>query len=185
MLIACSSPAAAQTPPPPPAVTASASADAMLEADRAEEARLEAEKRKLEEALDGPGPATRPGYLWQLVQTFFFLIVVCLLAYLVLGKGLPKLLSLSPGAARGMMAAPPRGVVEVIDRLPLDPRRALLVVRVGGSHFLIGVSEQGMSMLARLDESQLGAIQDLPAGSASLWSKFQGLLGQKIDKEGT
>lgn len=120
----------------------------------------------------------------KLLQMMFVLGLVCVLAYLVLGKGLPKLMSLSPAARRGMIAAPPRGVVEVVDRLPLDPRRSLVVVRVGKSYFLVGVSEQGMTLLSRLDDPILEGLSGEKVESGSFLGRFQGILNKRMDKEG-
>ena len=69
---------------------------------------------------------------------------VCLLAYLVLGKLLPRVLRVPAPSASGRL-------LSVVDRLAIDPRRSILVIRMGEHHFLVGNAENGMSMLARLD----------------------------------
>lgn len=84
----------------------------------------------------------------QLVQTFVEMVTVlaavCLLAYLLLAKALPRLL-------RVPMPTASHRLLSVVDRLPLDPKRSILVVAMGEQHFLVGSSEEGLSLLARLD----------------------------------
>jgi hypothetical protein len=53
------------------------------------------------------------------------------------------------------------GTIEVIATTPLGPNRALHLVRVGGQRFLVGVTEQSVSPLTRVDDDDdldMGAI---------------------------
>lgn len=62
------------------------------------------------------------------------------------------------GAARG-------GLLEVVARLPLEPRRSLYVVRVAERTLLLGTSEMGLSMLSELGELPRGAPSASPSGT--------------------
>ena len=107
------------------------------------------------EALDRTFAETEGPYEFDgpsLSATFFKMIVVlsgvCLLAYLVVGKLLPRVLNVPlPTAGRRIMS--------VVDRLPIDHKSSLLIVRMGEQHFLISHSEQGMNLVARLDDSEV------------------------------
>lgn len=157
--------------------------------EAAEQRRLERVRAELEAA--GPDSPTNTGqqgmpksYVAQLIQTVLMLAATCALAYLLLGKLLPKLLGMTTAGRRAMIATPARGVLSVVDRLPLDPRRALLVVKVGDEHFLIGVAEQSMTLLARLDDSSFAAADAQPEGGGKLLGSFARLLERRMDKEG-
>ena len=64
----------------------------------------------------------------------------------------------------------------VIDRVELEPRRALYVVRVGQQAFLIGAAEGGIRKLAEIDADELPEGQPVP-------SAFAKLLRKKVEKE--
>jgi flagellar biogenesis protein FliO len=97
----------------------------------------------------GQTPSAEPKSLFQaIVQMVFVLGAICLLAYLVLGKMLPKLMRIEQPVAQ-------RRIVSVIDRLPLDQRRSILVMRIGGLYFLVGVTEHGISLISRLDSDDV------------------------------
>lgn len=92
-------------------------------------------------------PSADRDYIASLLRTMLALAAVCGLAYLLLGKLLPKLMKIAPANATG--------IISVVDRLPLDQRRAVYVIRAGQSYFLVGITDQGMTMLSRLDESDV------------------------------
>ena len=108
---------------------------------------------------------------------------VCLLAYLLLGKLLPKFLQMNPALRRSMTATMPQGLVEVIDRLPLDARRSVYVIKVKNECFLVGTTEQSMTMLSKLDLSESEANQDdSESKNGSGLSRFAGLLKKQSSK---
>jgi flagellar biogenesis protein FliO len=55
----------------------------------------------------------------------------------------------------GRRLAAPRAqgapLIDVVARVPLEPRRALYVIEVGGKALLLGASELGLSVLSELD----------------------------------
>ncbi len=188
--------ARAQVPDPAAPTTASTTtAGPDAEARAREEAILAAEQRRLdalrqqyEEAGPDRGAAAEQGvprsYVAQLLQTVLMLVAICALAYLLLGKLLPKFLGMTAVGRRAMIAAPAQGLLHVVDRLPLDPRRMLMVVRVGEEHFLVGVADQSMTLLARLDDSSFAEALEAGDRGAKLLGPFARLLERRMDKEG-
>jgi flagellar biogenesis protein FliO len=84
---------------------------------------------------------------WTLVRTLVVLAMVVGLAWLTLNVGLRKLLGIRAGTGGSM--------VRVLERVALDPRRALFVVEAGGEVLLIGGGEGSLSLLAKLDPGQI------------------------------
>jgi flagellar protein FliO/FliZ len=78
-----------------------------------------------------------------LFQTFVTLVLVCGLAFLVLW------------GARRLGIGRPSGSVKLVGHLPLDARRAIYLVKVGGHVFVVGVAEGGMTKLGELPESEV------------------------------
>jgi len=83
-----------------------------------------------------------------LVTSLVVLVGVCLAAFVVvrvLGR------FLATGRARGAH------LLDVVARVPLEPRRSLYVVDVAGKSLLVGTSEMGLSVLTELDASAVRA----------------------------
>ncbi|HEX4418000.1 MAG TPA: flagellar biosynthetic protein FliO [Kofleriaceae bacterium] len=81
-----------------------------------------------------------------LVTSLLVLGGVCVAAFVVV-RLLGRLLS--TGRARGAH------LLDVIARLPLEPRRSLYVVQVAGKTLLVGTSEMGLSVLSELDAGEV------------------------------
>jgi len=71
---------------------------------------------------------------------------VCIAAFVVV-RVVGRLLA--TGRARGAH------LLDVVARLPLEPRRSLYVVEAAGKMLLIGTSEMGLSVLSELDREQV------------------------------
>ena len=81
-----------------------------------------------------------------LVTSLLVLGGVCIAAFVVVrvvGR------FLATGRARGAH------LLDVVARLPLEPRRSLYVVEAAGKTLLIGTSEMGLSVLTELDREQV------------------------------
>ena len=65
-------------------------------------------------------------------------------------------------AARRVGIGRPSGPLSIAGRLVLDPRRAIYLVRVADSIYVIGASEAGLAKLGELDPKSLGTVE--PAG---------------------
>jgi flagellar protein FliO/FliZ len=87
-------------------------------------------------------PEAPSGYGWLLLRALLALAAVCLLAYVVL-RFLSKRVY---GTAAG------GGLMRVVARLPLEPRRSLYLVEVAGRYLLVGLGENGApTTLAEID----------------------------------
>ena len=81
-----------------------------------------------------------------LLRTFFFLGLVCLLIYFLLRKVLPRLVQM-PGVRNR--------TVKIIERLPLDQKKSLVVVEIQDKAFLLGCSENSINILMELDREKI------------------------------
>jgi flagellar protein FliO/FliZ len=101
--------------------------------------------------------ASPGGYGTALLQTLFALAGVCVLAWVVLRWG----------AQRGFGTGRLGGNVRVVERIPLDPRRALYVVKAGERVLLLGVGDGAApTLLTELDPAMLPAPTTNAAGTS-------------------
>ena len=70
------------------------------------------------------------------------------------------------------------GPLELVGRLPLDARRAVYLVRVGATIYVVGASEAGIAKLGEVAEGTL----DLPAQDTDKLS-FREVLGRAFGKK--
>jgi flagellar protein FliO/FliZ len=83
-----------------------------------------------------------------LVTSLLVLGAVCVVAFVavrVFGRWL------ATGRTRGAH------LLDVVARVPLEPRRSLYVVEVAGKTLLVGTSEMGLSVLTELDAAEVKA----------------------------
>jgi flagellar biogenesis protein FliO len=85
-------------------------------------------------------------YAGYLLETFVTLLAVCGLAFVVLY------------GARRLGIGRPRGPIQLVGQLPLDARRAIYLVQVGGQVLVIGASEAGITKLGEVLASELPAV---------------------------
>ena len=85
-----------------------------------------------------------------LVQTLLALAAVCVLAWVVLRWG----------ARRGLGLGASRGQVRVLERVPLDARRSLFLVKVGTRTLLVGTGDGAAPNVLR--ELEAGEVPELP-----------------------
>jgi flagellar biogenesis protein FliO len=101
-----------------------------------------------------------------LVETFVTLVVVCGLAFVVLY------------GARRMGIGRARGPIELVGQLPLDARRSIYLVRVGGEGgqvLVVGVGEGGFTKLGEVAASALPAtLVPEPAAFADVFARVLG-----------
>lgn len=104
-----------------------------------------------------------------LITSLVVLAAVCVAAFFVvrfLGR------FLSTGRARGAH------LLDVVARVPLEPRRSLYVVDVAGKTLLVGTSEMGLSVLSELDRGEVRArIVEKPTFAElvrNAWAKRRG-----------
>lgn len=82
---------------------------------------------------------------WMLIRTLLVLGAVVASIYLTLNVGLRRLMGLQ-GAVPGKQT-----VVSVVERLTLDPKRVLFVVKAADEYLLLGGGEAGLQLLSKLD----------------------------------
>ncbi len=82
---------------------------------------------------------------WMLVKSCFALGLVIALTYLSLNFGLRRMMGLKGGPFAGRA-----GLVTVIERVPLDPKRSMFVVKAAGEYLLVGGGED-LQLIAKLD----------------------------------
>lgn len=77
---------------------------------------------------------------------------------------------------------PQRGMIELLHYQALGPKRGLAVVRVTGEYLLIGVGDQSVSMLTKLEgddveEALKQATVQMQVGEGTLADRLRSLLG--------
>jgi len=94
-------------------------------------------------------PNETPMSFWvsNLVRTMLVLGFVVLLAYLLLNKGLGRLMKLTGTSVSGKH-------MTLIERTALDQKHSLFLVEVEGRRFVVGTSEHGTNLIAALDEKR-------------------------------
>ncbi|MBE2250979.1 MAG: flagellar biosynthetic protein FliO [Myxococcus sp.] len=112
------------------------------------------------------------GLGWALVRTLVVLAMVVVLAWFSLNVVLRRVMGLGPAAGR-------RGIVNVVERVPLDQKRTLYVVRAGDEVLLLGGSDLSVTFLTKLDAGVLEQSAAKPAGQVALSPFLQRLLGRK------
>ena len=154
-------PAAAPAPAAAPVPTQAAPQRAVAPGDT--DAALDQALGLQPKGEDGEAPASLG---LQLVQTLVTLALVLGLVYLVLNVGLRKLMG---GAAA---ASPAGGLVAVVARMPLEPRRTLYVLKAAGEYLLVASSESGVAFLAKLDAAEAERLRGAAAQPPAAMSPF-------------
>ncbi len=83
-------------------------------------------------------------YAGYLIETFVTLVAVCALST-----------TSYSGVRVGWESGRPRGPIELWGHLPLDARRGIYLVKVGGQVLVVGVGEGGFTKLGELPASEL------------------------------
>ena len=91
------------------------------------------------------------------LKTILMLCVVLAFAYLLLGKGLPKLMSKTIQNSR----------MRIIERLPLDQKRSVFLVEVDNTTYLLGGSDQNLQLIDTLQKETPDFQSKLDAQKAS------------------
>ncbi len=165
---AAPAPVAAEVKPPPATPEAAPAPEATASERRAAREELERELGGGDAASD---ESTGMGFM--LVRTFVVLAVVILSIYLTLNFGLRRLMGL-----KGPVGS--SGVVTVLERVPLDQRRALFVVKAGGEYLLVGGAEGALSLLCKLAPEEVERAQRERSAKALQLSPFlQKLLSRR------
>lgn len=108
---------------------------------------------------------------WTLARTALVLGIVVSLIYLTLNVGLRKLLGIKPATSHGL--------VTVLERVTLDQKRALFVVRAGSEVLLLGGSDSNLELITKLDPAEVERLQSQPAAPLTMSPLLQKLLGAR------
>lgn len=101
-------------------------------------------------------------YTGYLVETFFTLVVVCVIAFGVLY------------GARRLGVGRASGSIRLVGQLPLDARRAVYLVRIGEQVIVVGASEGGLTKLGEMPASAVPAeLTPKPLRFADILAKVQ------------
>ncbi|MBL91977.1 MAG: hypothetical protein CMH56_09235 [Myxococcales bacterium] len=90
-------------------------------------------------------------------KTILMLLVVLLVAYVLLGKGLPKLMNRTMQNNR----------MKVLERLPLDQKRMLFLVEVDGQTYLLGGADGQVSLIDKSETAETNFEQKLKLQKAA------------------
>ena len=129
----------------------------------------------LAQAVDSGGSDENTGgLLWTLARTFLVLTLVIVLVYVTLNFGLRRLMGL-----RGLGGGQ-RSAVVVLERIALDPKRTLFVLKAGKEFLLVAAGEAGMSLLTKLDPEEMALLRPDPPSDQPPQSPFlQRLLSRR------
>ena len=108
-------------------------------------------------------------YAGYMVETFVTLLAVCGLAFVVLY------------GARRLGIGRPRGPIQLVGQLPLDARRAIYLVQVGGQVLVVGASEAGITKLGEIAAKELPEAE--PADGAPFANVLARVLGAARPKK--
>lgn len=134
-----------------------------------EQARLRAEAAELDRLAQTRAPREDLDLGASLVQMTLSMGAVALLAYLLLGKLLPRLMRVKPATEAGRL-------LTVVDRMPIDQRRSLMIVRMGERYLLLGVADQNIGLLSQLEPDEVqAALLNAPSPEAP-WTRLGRLL---------
>jgi flagellar biosynthetic protein FliO len=123
--------------------------------------------------LQATDAAVPGGYGELLVSSLLVLGVVCVVAWLVVRYG-----------GRWLAAGQAGRGVEVLARVPLEPRRSLFVIEAAGKTLLLGTSEMGLTVLAELDGAVFRAEAGQRAKGGGLAALVQAALERRRGKGG-
>lgn len=90
------------------------------------------------------------GYGMMLFRMVLMLGAVCAFAMVTLRWGIKRLTQLQRTGQS----------IEVVSRAVIEPRRAIMVVRIGTRHLIVGTGEQGMTSLGELSGEEVSALRE-------------------------
>lgn len=89
---------------------------------------------------------SEPSYIWSLIKLLLAMVVVLALAVLFIKYLLPRFFW-------GKIKQNSR--IKILERVGLEPRKALYIVEVGSKRALVGTSDQRIEKIFDLEESDL------------------------------
>ncbi|RYZ38480.1 MAG: hypothetical protein EOO71_23760 [Myxococcaceae bacterium] len=156
-----------------PTPSGSAQAPAPDAVNPAERASRHADE--LDKELGIAAPEEQESLGWVVVRTVALLGAVLASIYLTLNVGLRRLMGLQ-GVPVGNAS-----VVSVMERIPLDQRRTLFVLKAADEYLLVGGGEGGVQLVSKLDRDAVERIRAArpPSSPVSLSPFLQKLLSRR------
>jgi len=120
-----------------------------------------------------------PSYGSLLLQTILALILVCVLAYVLLRYGLKWLIPKAKGQIQAM---------KIIDRLPLEGRRAVYLVEIGEKILILAATDSTINKVGELNSADLAKIaenkelENSETGTRTNKTLFQSVLDKLSNK---
>ncbi len=105
----------------------------------------------------------------QYVEVLLALAGVLILAYLTLRVGLPRMFGMRTSSS---------GPIQVVARYPLEPKKALYLVKAGSQVFLIGTAENQVEYLTAVSEENAVEILESVRREAAPRKDFRYLLNR-------
>ncbi|MCY1045165.1 flagellar biosynthetic protein FliO [Corallococcus sp. bb12-1] len=163
-------PAKAEAPVAAPPTPQAPEPDAANPADRASR-----HADELDKELGIAAPEEQESLGWVVVRTVALLGAVLASIYLTLNVGLRRLMGLQ-GVPVGKAS-----VVSVMERIPLDQRRTLFVLKAADEYLLVGGGEGGVQLVSKLDRDAVERIRAArpPSSPVSLSPFLQKLLSRR------
>lgn len=121
----------------------------------------------------GPSPLDGVG---QLAYTLGALLIVCGLAYLAVRFFYGRM-------GGGLLPAPQQRALRIVERIPLSPQKAIVILQAGERFFLLGVTDQQISFLSALDPDDLKGIGEAQTTTVPFQSYITSFLSGKRGKE--
>lgn len=173
--VAAPAPEASATAKDAAAVQAPASSPAVAD-DSADRAKRHADELDRELGVpESEGGEEQESLGWVVVRTVALLGAVLAAIYLTLNVGLRRLMGLQ-GVPVGKAS-----VVSVMERIPLDQRRTLFVLKAADEYLLVGGGEGGVQLVSKLDRDAVERIRAArpPSSPVSLSPFLQKLLSRR------
>ncbi|MBN8231380.1 flagellar biosynthetic protein FliO [Corallococcus macrosporus] len=172
--VAAPAPEAAEPQAVKPAAP-SAPALAPATGDGAARAKRHADELDRELGIEPEADAAQESLGWVVVRTVALLGAVLAAIYLTLNVGLRRLMGLQ-GVPVGKAS-----VVSVMERIPLDQRRTLFVLKAADEYLLVGGGEGGVQLVSKLDRDAVERIRSArpPSSPVSLSPFLQKLLSRR------
>jgi flagellar biosynthetic protein FliO len=110
-------------------------------------------------------------------QVILSLIVVCGLIFLTFRVVLPRI--------SGYQFS--ESIIKIVEKTPIDAKKSLCVIEVGGRWMLIGASDTGVNLISELNENEIAEIEKKIAKRSQTQlkgGKFADKLAEVLKKKG-
>ncbi|MGQ0505338.1 MAG: FliO/MopB family protein [Myxococcaceae bacterium] len=125
------------------------------------------------ELREVPSSEAESGMGAMLFRTFLVLGIVVLAIYLTLNFGLRRMMGLKAPAGKGA------GLITVLERVALDQRRALFVIKAANEYLLVGGGEAHLNLICKLSTEEVDQLRAQPVSPQVMSPFLEKLLSRK------